>query len=341
MRRPPSRHLVCLTFAALRLAAQDPVPALESGPKPGAPLPACPVYAPAGPFAGQEFDVAARIGVRPGAILFVHELTRNTGPMISGLDRLGVQLAWTGLEVHTVRVGQERSEAEVATKRSSEAMGLHRPILVSTDGIEGPGAFALNRRATLTLVLAREGKVVESVAFTDTGRGDLQRLRTLVETATGPVPTDPVELKKAIEARLTRDPEALRALVVDLALLLQRVERVEQNRMQREQQRGQMPPRRGEGGEPAAQPRPDPARPREGKAPEDEELRNLLRRCIQRSADAAELDAAFAAVDARVGDDAGLRSQAVEMFRLMLSLDYGNDAGKQRAKDYVAKHGAR
>jgi len=40
--------------------------------------------------------VAQRIGKAPGVLLFVHELTRNTAPMITGLDRLAVQLAWTG-----------------------------------------------------------------------------------------------------------------------------------------------------------------------------------------------------------------------------------------------------
>ena len=79
--------------------------------------------------------------------------------------------------------------------------------------------------------------------------------------------------------------------------------------------------------------------PRVGKAPADDELRALLRRAIQRAADGAELDAVFAAVDKRVGDDAGLRAQAVEMWKLMLSLDYGTDDAKVRAKAWLELHG--
>ncbi len=338
-------------FAATSLLAQDPpepqpTRLAQSGPAAGTALPACKVFAPAGPFEGTEFDAATQIGKGPGVLLFVHELTRNTAPMITGLDRLAVQLAWTGLQTHTVRVAGDRTEAELGSKRSSEAMGLHRPIVVSVDGAEGPGGYALDRKVTLTLVLANDGKVVRSVAFTDTGRADLQKLRALVEEVTGPVPTDPAELRTMMEARLTRDPEQLRRLAIDLALLVQRVDAVNETRMQRQrenqqrQQQRQQQGREGQG-QTEGQMRPDPARPREGKAPEDAELRELLRRCIQRGADAAELDAAFAAVETRIGDDAGLRQQGVEMFKLMLSLDYGNDDAKARARKFVEQHAGR
>ncbi len=327
--------LVSALLAASWSSAQEPVP-LASGPLAGVVVPTCQVFAPSGPFAGQEFDVAARLGKAPGAILFVHELTRNTGPMIGGLDKLGVQLAWTGLQVFMVRIAADRTEAELGSKRSSEAMALQRPLLVSVDGSEGPGAYALHRQATLTLVLCKDGVVAKSVAFTDTGRADLGRLRSLVEEVTGPVPTEPAELRKVMAARLPRDAESLRTMVIELTMLLQQLERTEQNRMQRQQ----APAGRGPA-DAGAQPRPDPARPREGKAPEDDELRTLLRRCIQRAADDAELTAAFQGVDARIGTDAGLKAQAIDMFKLMVSLDYGNDDARRRAREFLARHAPR
>ncbi|MEO6594033.1 MAG: hypothetical protein ABIP94_04700, partial [Planctomycetota bacterium] len=280
-----------MLWAACSSTAQSPVPPeLASGPGAGTPLPACRVYAPSGPFAGTEFDAAAHIGKAPGVLLFVHDLSRNTAPMITGLDRLAVQLAWTGLETHTIRIAADRNEAEAAVKRSSDALQLHRPILVSPDGVDGPGGYALHRKATLTLVLAKDGVVVRSVAFTDTGRADLGRLRSLVEEVTGPIPTEPAALRAAMEERLTRDPQRLRALVIELAVLLQRVGRANEDGAQDRAMRGEA--RR----EPNA-PNTDaaPAKPREGKAPEDDELRALLRRAIQKAADSAELDAVYAA----------------------------------------------
>lgn len=335
--RPAARLAALPLFlvACCALRAQSPdSTGIVSGPAPGTSLPACRVYAPSGPFAGTEFDAAARIGKAPGVLLFVHELTRNTAPMISGLDQLGVQLAWTGLETHTIRIAADRNEAETAVKRSSDAMQLHRPILVSTDGVDGPGGYALHRKATLTLVLAKDGAVVRSVAFTDTGRGDLGRLRSLVEEVTGPIPTDAKALRAAMEERLTRDPERLRALAIDLALLLQRVERANDGRAQDRPMRDARAPAKGE--VPAADAA--PKKPREGRPPEDDELRALLRRAIQKAADAAELDSVFAAIDARVGTDASLQKQVVEMFKLQLSLDYGNDDSKRRAKAWLDAH---
>lgn len=326
-----------LLVAVGGLLAQDAKVELASGPVAGSALPACLVYAPSGPLAGTEFDATKRLGKGPGVFLFVHELNRNTAPLLSGLDRLSAQLAWTGLETFTVRLAADRTEAETAVKRSSDALKMYRPILVSTEGAEGPGGFALHRQATLTLVLAKDGVVVRSVAFTDTGRADLPMLRKLVEEVTGPIPTDPQQLRAAMAARLTKDPARLQELVIDLALQLQRAEQANEARAERPVGREMRPAADAKSG---AKPG-DAAQksPRVGKAPEDDELRALLRRAIQKAADGAELDAVFAAVDKRVGDDAGLRAQVVEMWKLMLSLDYGTDDAKVRAKAWLELHG--
>ena len=52
----------------------------------------------------------------------------------------------------------------------------------------------------------------------------------------------------------------------------------------------------------------------------------------------AELDAVFEAVDARVEAAPATESQAVEMFRLMLSLEYGTEEARRRAARWVESH---
>jgi hypothetical protein len=59
---------------------------------------------------------------------------------------------------------------------------------------------------------------------------------------------------------------------------------------------------------------------------------------IQKTATEADLDAVFGDIDARVGDDKDLEQQAIEMFKLVLGLDYGTDAAKTRCKSYLAAH---
>lgn len=316
-----------------------------SGPQTGAKLPACAVHAPSGAFAGRDFDVAAQVGDAPAALLFVQELTRNTAPIITGLDQLGTEWAWTGLQVHTIRIAADRNEAEAAIKRSSAALKLRRPMLVSTDGVDGPGGYALSRQAALTLVLAKQGTVVRSMVFTDTGRGDLGRLRELVQEVTGVIPTDPEALRLAMAERLTHDPEQLRAMLIDLAVQMQRMQEANQRRAGDSQAmrpggRAAMGRDAQPGGQAAqGQNRPPSGKPREGKAPEDAELLALLRRAIQKAADAAELDQVFQAVETRVGSDSELRKQAVAMFKLQVSLEYGNEDSLVRARAYIEKHG--
>jgi hypothetical protein len=325
---------------------QDPQP-VRSGPAVGAKLPACAVYAPSGPFAGRDFDAAQQVGKAPAVLLFVHELTRNVAPLITGLDQLAGEFAWTGLQAHTIRIAADRNEAEAAVKRSSNAMRLQRAMLVSTDGVDGPGGYALHRQATLTLVLAKDGVVVRSVAFTDTGRADLPRLRKLLEEVAGPVPTDPVALREAMQQRLTRDPEQLRQLAIELALLLQRARSANQagRNQAGSNQAGSGKARAMRQGRQATRPqgqtRPPANKQREGGPPEDAQLMALLRRAIQKAADQAELDAVFAAVVERVGEDVALRKQAVSMFKLQVSLEYGNEDSRRRAQAYVDENGSK
>jgi hypothetical protein len=70
------RCLLALVLALSSAAAQERV----SGPEPGRALPPVRVYTAAGAAAG-ELDVATRLQQDGGALLFVHELTRETAPV--------------------------------------------------------------------------------------------------------------------------------------------------------------------------------------------------------------------------------------------------------------------
>lgn len=325
-------------------SAQDQAEPITSGPREGVPLPALPVYAPAGPDAGLELDLAAAIANGPGAVLFVHELTRNVAPLVRGLDRLTDSHAVLGLTSGVVIVAADRSAAERQAAAASHSLRMARPMLVSVDGLEGPGAYALNRRATLTLVLAKDGKVHRSVAFTDTGRQDLERLRALVEEVTGAVPDSPGELREVALARLPDDPDALRARAAHLALELhwraRRIAEEDEARAQREgrQQRGDRMQRddmqRGDAMRGRA-PAEDARRERRGAAPQDEQLGQLLRAAIQRDATSEAVERAFRAMAERAKASPELKQQTISMLELMLSLDYGTDAAKAKANELL------
>jgi len=334
----PTLRFASVLAATLGAAAAQELP---SGPPPGTALTAFRAYAPFGVHAGQEFDVAAEIGEAPGVLLFVHEVSRNTAPVIRGLAELQEEFAVLGLRTRMIRVADDRTAAEEQMTRVSRAMQLEEPIVVSLDGADGPGNYALNRKCTLTLVTVKDARVHATLGLTDTGRQDLPRLRQMVEAVAGPLPNDEDRLRALIAQRLPADPEALRARAVALELEVRRLrQQLAQARdggnarnPRAERMRGERRPAAG------AQPerRPD-ARQREGKAPEDAELQKLLRAFTRKDNSDERVGEVLDAITARVGDDAGLRDQAVEMFRMMLSLDYGNETARAKARAYVDAH---
>ena len=357
-RRPPPPPAPGEPQVETRASAQEPMAAeLTSGPLAGTPLPAVRVHAPVGPLAGEELDAAARIGDGPGLLLFVHELSRNTAPLIGGLDKLAMRYRALGLVTCTILLSADRNEGESRVRAASGSLRMRHPLVVSTEGAEGPGAYALNRRCTLTIVSAKGGKVVQSVALTDTGRADLPRLEQLIVEVTGPLPEDPARLHEAVLASLPQDEARVRALAADLALDVQhlaaqaegrgneRRNAPNQRRMQdaggERGERGEMrrpgggSDARGEGrgeGRPEAR---GAARTRRGAPPQDAELQTLLRRAIDKLAGSEQVERTFAAIEQRAAASAELRAETKAMLELMLDLGYGTEAAQKKAQAWL------
>lgn len=203
---------------------------IVSGPAPGTKLTPIRAYAPLGAYAGREFDAVAEIGDRPGALLFLHEMTRNTYHVIRGLDEAASEYALTGFRSFTLRLADDRTSAETAiTSRNGRDTGGHRfsvvgkfgalhlrnPIALSLDGLDGPGNYALNRKAVLTLIMVKDGQILKSVAFTDTGAKDVETVRKLVQETVGPIPEDDAVLSKWIAERLPKDRDEFRKLAIE------------------------------------------------------------------------------------------------------------------------------
>ena len=217
--------VTALTMAINHGNGQD----LVSGPRSNTPLAPVMIYDGQGKRAGKEFDAAKAIGSNPGALLFVHSMTRNTYPMIQGLDRLGGRHSLMGFKWFTIFLSPDRTAAEKQVHQRNGlvtdghkfsvvgkfgALQLEKPIMVSLDGLEGPGNYALNRRAVLTLVMVRDGRVHSSHAFTDSGVHDLPFLEQLIDEVTGPMPKGDNALRLLRETRLPKDVGQLRRVAV-------------------------------------------------------------------------------------------------------------------------------
>ncbi len=95
----------------------------------------------------------------PLLLVFVHQVTR---PSI-GLTRLLVDYAATkaeaGIESRLVFLTDDPVETTAFLQRARRALPTGVTPLISTEGIEGPGAYGLNRKMSLTVLVASKGVV--------------------------------------------------------------------------------------------------------------------------------------------------------------------------------------
>ena len=276
-----------------------------------------------------------------------------TAPVIRGLDNLGREFSLFGLKTHAIRLLADRTAGEEEIARVNGALRLASPIVLSLDGLDGPGNYALNRKCTLSLVLVNGGEVHKSTGYVDTGMADLPALRKMIEEMLGKLPEDRAALERSARKNLPRDIGALRALAVRQAVELhefyhERAVEFESGPRYPDRQRSTM----NERGRPAEPRRPAadndrgqelPAPKREGSPPEDPQLNLLLRSFIRQTNEDARTDEIFAEIVTRGSQSEDLGKQTVEMFKLMLSFPdrYGSQHAQNLARQHLEKGGAR
>lgn len=337
---------------------------LVTGPPEGTALTPVPCYANGGPFAGREqFDAAGEIGEGPGAFLFIHELNRNTAPVIRGFDKFNSAYGLFGFTSFNVRLVADRTAGEEELSRVNGALKLGNPIVLSLDGMEGPGNYALNRKCLLSLVLVKDGAVTKSVPFVDTGLKDLPKIRELIEETIGDLPQDAASLRKLAAANLPESDDALRELAITQAIALQRFLQADSvefensqpyaagtrnNTMRGKQMRTPEGPemKKGEAGpgqpqaprkaEQGGEPKPEAAA-REGRSPDDPQLSSLLRSFVRKTNDDETANQVFADIQKRSSESDALRAETVEMFKLMLSFPdrYGSEHAQNLARQFL------
>ncbi|MEM7012441.1 MAG: hypothetical protein AAF585_13270 [Verrucomicrobiota bacterium] len=343
------RHVLFFTslFAISAIGQEADAPAITTGPPEGTDVTPVMAYAPVGPRAGEEFDAAAAIGNRPGALLFIHELTRNGLPVIRGLDQIGAEFSLLGFRSHTLQLSDDRTEAETKLKAVNGSLKLQSPIVLSIEGgLDGPGNYALNRKAVLSLIMLKDGKVHKSVAFTDVNAEDQKLVRELIVEVSGELPTDAEELA----ALMPEDSTVLRILAAEQMLEIRRL-RGQLAKLKEAQYSNRMMGQRPAANQrPAA--RPAAAEPkrgadeseempvREGKPPEDPELNALLRAFIRQDNDKEKVDEVYADITKRAAENDEMMAQAIDMFKLMLSFRdrYGTQDAQALAEGFLKEH---
>ena len=294
-------------FALWALLGQDEI---YSGPQKGEKAPGFTVFDVA---SREEVDPVGGWEGAPGLIVFIHEVTRPGAQLMRPLDDTAQIKKKRGLKALFVSLPDDRDEAERRLPVIAKAIGLKSPLSISVDGKEGPGAYGLNRKVTMTILVVKDGKVHANFAILS------------------PNETDAPKIKKAIDEVLaaeapTGSREELAAEVVRL--------RAEVVRLEDEQALAQLKAKQASSGRMMNR-----RRGRKASAPApDAKLSNLIRRLIQREASDEEVDAAVKDLEAYVAGNDGLKKQYADNLGRIVKAKYGTEHAQAAIKAQLEKY---
>ncbi len=138
-----------------------------SGPQRGEQLRPFQVVELVGPRKGRTYDPVVSAGGKPQVLIFLDD----SEVTIKGLYFLGMALDRVvtrsdgGLDVTVVFLGEDVSGFEPEKFGYIESAGKALRMTHTRDGREGPGAYGLNRKVAMTVVVAKDGKVLRNFAF--------------------------------------------------------------------------------------------------------------------------------------------------------------------------------
>lgn len=139
-----------------------------SGPQPGEELPAFKALGINGGQNGKQYDPVAQAQDEPLVLIFQDQstLARKGLFLLSPVVKTIADKSKTGLTALVVFLGDDPSflaRADIGGKKKGKNV---YQMAHSLHGRDGPGAYGLNRNVAMTILVAREGKVLHNFAFT-------------------------------------------------------------------------------------------------------------------------------------------------------------------------------
>ncbi len=136
-----------------------------SGPQAGEKLPPLPAKGLMGELAGKNFDVLELIQNKPTLLIFVHSVTRPGFGMTRALSKYAESKKKDGLLTVIIFLTDDPTKTEKWAEILPRQMPAGPTYCISPDGLEGPGAYGLNRNVILTVLVAKEGVVTANSAL--------------------------------------------------------------------------------------------------------------------------------------------------------------------------------
>jgi hypothetical protein len=215
MRRVFALLVAVSSLAAGTLTGGNQATDIFSGPQKGEPLAEFTIAGALGAQNGKDFNPVASAKGKPLLLIFVHEVNRPSVGMARLLGDYAAKRRSDGLHGAVVFLTDDPEKTEEWIKRASGALPKEVPLGIFRDGLEGPGEYGLNRKVTMTILLANEGKVTANFALVQPSiQVDAPKvLKSIADLIGGSVPT--LEELGAPGARQRRGAERPKAKTED------------------------------------------------------------------------------------------------------------------------------
>lgn len=177
---------------------------LFSGPQAGEKLPPLKATGIRGETDGKEIEIVAEAGENPHVLIFqtVDPAAECPACWLYGVSALMARIAnksEVGLRTSVVFLDDDAAALSKRVEGIAKALPEEILLAVSRDGREGPGVYGLNRNAAMTVLVAKEGKVIHNFAFQ-------QPLLTVDPHILGAIAEAIDEKRETLEKRLNEDP---------------------------------------------------------------------------------------------------------------------------------------
>lgn len=331
MRRFPLVALALCLSAPLAPAQQDEK--VFSGPQPGEKLTPFKALGVFGPQAGKEFEFAPPAKDGPAVLVFVHEVTRPAFQFLRPVDTYAAKLGGDGLATQIVWLSGDKTATEMFLNRAKQSLNLQSPVSIALDGAEGPGNYGLNRKVTLTVLVAKGNKVVANFAIVQPNETDAPKVLAAIAKVMGRKPPTAEELGGG-KGRPDQPPKR----PADMADVVKAVERLTGEVQRLQKQVGDLTAALDEARAKLAKLEGKPAPPPlggkrpEGKPSKSPELQQLMRQMIQKTNDEATVKRIADEMLRWAGDDRGRRAELRDYCRLVVGAGYGTEAAQQALK---------
>jgi hypothetical protein len=136
-----------------------------SGPQAGEQLPELKITVFAQDGSEKSVNISQQFKDDPLVIFFVHEVTRPSIGLTRTLVEYAAKREQDGLHTAVVFLTDDPTETAAWMRRAASALPKIANLGISPEGIEGPGAYGLNRKMQLTVVVAKDSKVTANFAI--------------------------------------------------------------------------------------------------------------------------------------------------------------------------------